>query len=395
MKIIDAKTFMVANPPPSFGGAYWAFVKLTADNGISGIGEAYGAPFHPHALTAMFADVCARHVIDADPFDTEKLWKIIYARNYTQRPDAGLCAVLSAVDMACRDMVGKELGIPVYKLLGGMVRERLRAYTYLYPQEGDHGNVYTDADLAAERAATYARQGFTAVKFDPLNTYGAFDPRQISLHELSRAEDFAGKIREAVGGQCDLLIGTHGQMTPAAAIRLSQRLEKYQPLWLEEPTPPENPAAMAQVARQSTIPIAAGERLCGLHEFARLLEAQAAAILQPAPGRAGGIGEMKKIAALAESRHVHLAPHLYCGPVAAAANIHVAASIPNFLILECVQTLGGFHADILQTPLRWEDGYVLVSQAPGLGVELNEEVAAAHPYNGDALHLTPSSLPMN
>jgi 2-dehydro-3-deoxyphosphogalactonate aldolase len=200
-------------------------------------------------------------------------------------------------------------------------------------------------------------------------------------------------MREAVGDSCDLLIGTHGQMTPAAALRLARRLEPYDPLWLEEPVPPENPTAMAKVAQATRIPIATGERLCTKQEFARLLEAGGAAILQPALGRMGGIGEMKKVAALAETYYTQLAPHCYCGPIEAAANIHLAAAIPNFLILESIHTFGGFHADILSVPLQWEDGYVTVPTAPGLGVELNESVANAHPYNDDALHLTPCNTP--
>ncbi|MDM5147129.1 mandelate racemase/muconate lactonizing enzyme family protein [Candidatus Persebacteraceae bacterium Df01] len=393
MKITDAKTFVVANPPPSRGGSYWVFVKLTTDNGISGVGELYGAPFHPQALEAMIADVCERHVFGSDPFATERLYRIVYSRNYTQRPDASLVAVLSAVETACWDIVGKALEQPVCRLLGGPVRERLRSYSYLYPEDGDTGCVYTDSDLAAERATAYVKHGFTAVKFDPIDTYSAFDPRQLSLAELSRAETIVRKMREAVGDSCDLLIGTHGQMTPAAALRLARRLEPYDPLWLEEPVPPENPTAMAKVAQATRIPIATGERLCTKQEFARLLEAGGAAILQPALGRMGGIGEMKKVAALAETYYTQLAPHCYCGPIEAAANIHLAAAIPNFLILESIHTFGGFHADILSVPLQWEDGYVTVPTAPGLGVELNESVANAHPYNDDALHLTPCNTP--
>ena len=201
------------------------------------------------------------------------------------------------------------------------------------------------------------------------------------------AERFVKTLRAAVGGRCDLLFGTHGQMTAAGAIRLAKRLEPFDPLWLEEPTPPEMPEEMARVARQTSIPIATGERLATKYEFARVLETGAASILQPALGRVGGILEAKKIAGMAEAHYAQIAPHLYCGPIEGAANIQIGACSPNFLILESIQTWGGFHAEILKAPIRWEDGYVIVPTGPGLGVELNEEVAAAHPYAGKALHL--------
>jgi 2-dehydro-3-deoxyphosphogalactonate aldolase len=176
-------------------------------------------------------------------------------------------------------------------------------------------------------------------------------------------------------------------MTAAGAIRLAKRLEPFDPLWFEEPTPPEMPEEMARVARQTSIPIATGERLATKYEFARVLETGAASILQMALGRVGGILEAKKIAGMAEAHYAQIAPHLYCGPIEGAANIQIGACSPNFLILESIQTWGGFHAEILKAPIRWEDGYVIVPTGPGLGVELNEEVAAGHPYQEKALHL--------
>ena len=387
MKIADAETFVVENPPPHHGGPYWVFLKLTADSGVAGWGEAYSVPFHPRVVAQMIEDVCARHVIGADPFRIERLWRIVYSSGYTQRSDASIMGVLSAVEMACWDIVGKELDKPVHALLGGRVHETLRSYTYLYPDDSDETDVYADPDLAAQRAAEYVEQGFTAVKFDPVGPYSAFDPRQPSLEALDRAETFARRIREAVGGRCDLLVGTHGQMTASGAIRLAKRLEKFDPLWLEEPVPPENVEEMARVARATSIPIATGERLATKYEFRRVLEKQAASILQPALGRAGGILEAKKIAGMAEAHYAQIAPHLYCGPIAGAANIQIAACSPNFLIQEGIGTWGGFHAEILKAPIRWEAGYIVPPTAPGLGVELDEAVAAAHPYTGERLHL--------
>jgi 2-dehydro-3-deoxyphosphogalactonate aldolase len=387
MKISDVKTYVVGNPPPHHGGRYFVFLKLTTDCGIEGFGEAYSVPFHPHTVARMIEDVCERCVIGADPFKIERLWRIIYSSGYTQRPDTSVMGILSALEMACWDIVGKELNKPVYELLGGQVREKLRSYTYLYPRESDQTDVYSDPDLAAVRAAEYAKQGFTAVKFDPVGPYSAFDPRQLSLEALARTEEFAKNIREAVGSTCDLLIGTHGQMTTSSAIRLAKRLERFDPLWLEEPVPPENVEEMARVAHSTSIPIATGERLTTKYEFARVLEKQAASILQMALGRVGGILEAKKIAGLAEAHYAQIAPHLYCGPIEGAANIQLGTCSPNFLIQESIETWGGFHAEIVKEPIKWEDGYIIPPTAPGLGVVLNEEVAAKHPYTGEKLHL--------
>ena len=394
MKITDVRTYVVENPPPHYGGPYWIFIKLTTDNGVEGFGEAYGVPFQPHTVVRMIEDVCERCVIGSDPFKIERLWRIVYSSGYTQRPDTSIMGILSAIEMACWDIIGKELNKPVYELLGGQVHERLRSYTYLYPRESDKTDVYSDPDLAAERAAEYVQQGFTAVKFDPVGPYSAFDPRQLSLEALDRAEEFAKNMREAVGRKCDLLIGTHGQMTTSSAIRLAKRLERFDPLWLEEPVPPENVEEMARVARSTSIPIATGERLATKYEFARVLEKQAASILQMALGRVGGILEAKKIAGMAEAHYAQIAPHLYCGPIEGAANIQIGTCSPNFLIQEGIQTWGGFHAEILKEPIRWEDGYIIPPSKPGLGVELDEEVAARHPYTGKRLHLEPLDRPV-
>lgn len=387
MKITEVKTFVVGNPPPHFGGRYFLFLKLTTDSNIVGYGEVYSVPFNPHVVARMIEDVCARLVIGSDPFKIESLWRRVYSSGFTQRPDLSMMGILSGIEMACWDIIGKEVDKPVYDLLGGQVHERLRTYSYLYPQDGDVTDVYQDPDLAAERAVEYAEQGFTAVKFDPAGPYTAFDPRQLSLDELERCETFVRQIRAAVGTRCDLLFGTHGQMTPSAAIRLAKRLEPYDPLWFEEPVPPDNVDAMARVADHTSIPVATGERLTTKYEFARVLETGAASILQMNLGRVGGILEAKKIAGMAEAHHAQIAPHLYCGPIVGAANIQLSACSPNFLILESIQTWGGFHAEILEKPVLWQDGYVIPSREPGLGVALNERVAEQHPYSGPDLHL--------
>lgn len=394
MKITGAETFVVGTPPPHIGGMYWVFVKLVTDSGLIGYGEVYSVPFHPQVVEKMIADVCERMVIGHDPFHVERLWRTIYSSGFTQRPDTSILGILSGLEMACWDIVGKALDKPVYELLGGLVHDRLRSYTYIYTEEGDQTNVYADAELSAERAANYVSRGFTAVKFDPVGPYSAFDPRQLSLEALDLSEKFVRLIREAVGSRCDLLFGTHGQMTPAGAIRLAKRLEPYDPLWFEEPVPPENPEEMALVARATSIPVATGERLTTKYEFARVLRYQAAAILQMAVGRVGGILEAKKIAGMAEAHYAQIAPHLYCGPIAAAADIHVSACSPNFLIQESILDWGGFHAEILKEKIVWQDGYILPPTKPGLGVELDEAVARAHPYTGKRLHLEMHNRPV-
>ncbi len=394
MKVSDFKTFVVDNPPPHHGGRYWVFVKLVTDSGIVGYGEVYSVPFHPDVVALMIADICTRYVVGADPFKIERLWRTIYSSGYTQHPDLSLVGVLSGIETACWDIVGKELDKPVYELLGGRIHEKLRSYTYLYDQDGDATDVYMDPELAATRAAEYADLGFTALKFDPVGLYTAFDPRQLSLEALDRAELYTKRLREAVGSRCDLLFGTHGQMTTSSAIRLAKRLEPFDPLWFEEPVPPENMKEMARVARSTSIPIATGERLTTKYEFARLLQEQAASILQMALGRVGGILEAKKIAGMAEAHYAQIAPHLYCGPIEGAANIQLDTCTPNFLIQESILTWGGFHAEILQTPIRWESGYIIPPTAPGIGVELNEAIAEANPYTGDVLHLAVHPEPL-
>jgi 2-dehydro-3-deoxyphosphogalactonate aldolase len=393
MKLADIKTFVVGNPPPHNGGRYFVFVKLTTDARVSGVGEAYCVPFDPHLVAKLIEDVFQRFFADEDPHDIEKLWRRVYSAGFTQHPDLTLMGVLSALEMACWDIVGKEADQPVYKLLGGRVHERLRSYTYIYARPEDTTDVYQDPDLAAQRAVEYLAQGFTALKFDPVGPYTAFDGRQLGLADLERSERFCKQLRAAVGNKADLLLGTHGQMTAAGAIRLARRLEPYDPLWLEEPVPPDAPEEMAKVARATSIPIATGERLATKYDFARLLRAGAAAILQMNLGRVGGLLEAKKIAGMAEAQHVQIAPHLYCGPVVGAANIQLATCSPNFLILESIERWQGFHADILRKPVRWEDGYVIPPTEPGLGAELNEDFIQQHPYTGTRLHLEMANHP--
>ena len=397
MKIVDIKTFVVGNPPPRFGGRYFIFVKLTTDTGISGIGEIYTATYSPHLVAKMAEEVAARHVIGADPFHIEHMWRNVYGRGYAHRPDLTTGGIVSGLEMAMWDICGKETGKPVYELLGGRVHEKLRAYTYLYPPFGvdvyADDPVYSDPDAAAECAVREVERGFTGVKFYPAGRYSVYDGRQPALHAMDLSEKMVRAVRDAIGDRADILFGTHGQFTASGAIRLAKKLEKYDPLWFEEPCPPDSPDEIAKVARATSIPISAGERLTTKYEFHQLLKTGAASILQPNLGRCGGLLEGKKIASMAEVYHAQIAPHLYCGPVVAAANIQLATCTPNFLILETIQGWQGFHSELVKTSIKYEGGFIIPPTEPGLGIELNEDVALAHPYTGSELHLEMSSVP--
>lgn len=400
MRLEKIETFVVANPPPRHGGRYFIFLRLTTACGLTGVGEIYNATFGPDLVAAMAVDMFTRHFVEFDPHHIERMWRRAYGAGFTLRPDVTVMGVLSGLEMACWDIIGKAADKPVYELLGGKVHDRLRSYTYLYPPEGDvypdpdAPNVYNDPDLAAEVAVQMVELGFTAVKFDPAGPYSVFGGHQPRLEDLDRSEAFCRTIRQAVGPRADLLFGTHGQFTVSGAKRLARRIEAYDPLWFEEPIPPENPADMAEVARSTSVPIAAGERLCTKQEFARMLEAGAASILQMNLGRVGGILEAKKIAGMAETRQAQIAPHLYCGPVVAAANIQIATCSPNFLILESIGTFQSPYMSVLTTGIDWQDGYVIPPTAPGLGVELNDAMIAANPYSGAELHLEMTQEPV-
>jgi L-alanine-DL-glutamate epimerase-like enolase superfamily enzyme len=395
MKLDSVRVFVVGNPPPSYGGRYFVFLKLRTRCGVEGVGEVYAATFGPHVVAKMIEDVFARRLAGQDPTQIESLWRRVHGSGYTLRPDPSLMGVMSGLEMACWDIAGKAADRPIHNLLGGLVRERLRTYTYIYPEDGESEAIYHNPERSAERALDYVKQGFTALKFDPAGAYSAFDPRQPDLESLDLSERFMRLMREAVGAKADLLFGTHGQFTTSGAIRLAKRLEPYDPLWFEEPTPPEMPEEMAKVARATSIPVATGERLTTKYEFARVLATGAASILQMNLGRVGGLLEAKKIAGMAEAHYALIAPHLYCGPVVGAANIQLAACIPNFLILESIERWSGFHAKLLKTPIRWEEGYVIPPSAPGLGVELDEDVALAHPYPEiGRLHLEMADAPI-
>lgn len=386
VRLSDLDVLVVGTPPPGFGGRYFQFVRLTTACGITGWGEVYAATVGPEAMRLIINDVFARHLEGEDPANVELMFRRVWSSGFTARPDPTVMGAFSGLEMACWDILGKALDRPVHALWGGRTNPRLRAYTYLYPTESeDPSAFYNDPDASAAAAARAVAAGWTAVKFDPAGPYAIQGPRQPAPRELDRSAAFCERIRAAVGDRADLLFGTHGQFTAAGAVRLARRIAPHDPLWFEEPVPPGDPEAMAAVARASPVPIAAGERLTTPAEFAALLRAGAAAILQPSMGRAGGLLAARKIAVLAEGFGAQVAPHNYAGPIAWAAAIQLAAAIPNFLILETIET--PFHTALMDPPIPVEGGFVTPPDRPGLGTAIDEAVARAHPYAGSRLHL--------
>ena len=386
MKLQDLEVIVTAPPAPGWGGRYWILVKLTTDTGVTGWGECYAASVGPEAMTAVIKDVFARHMQGDTPENIEMMFRRAYSAGFTQRPDLTVMGAFSGLEIACWDILGKDRDRPVHMLLGGRMNDRIRCYTYLYPlPQHDMSTFWTSPELAAESSAALVARGYTAVKFDPAGPYTKRGGHMPAMSDITLSVAFCKAVREAVGDRADLLFGTHGQFSTAGAIRLGKALEPYQPLWFEEPVPPDNVDAMARVARAVNIPVATGERLTTKAEFAALLRAGAAEILQPALGRAGGLWEMKKVAAMAEGFNVQMAPHLYAGPVEWAANLHFATSIPNLLIAETIET--PFHDALIGGTIRVENGFVSLSDAPGLGIEVDEALARAHPYTGTGLHL--------
>ncbi|UWR65068.1 mandelate racemase/muconate lactonizing enzyme family protein [Phaeobacter inhibens] len=394
MKLQDLDIIVTAPPAPGWGGRYWILVKVTTDTGITGWGECYAASVGPDAMAHVIRDVFERHMQGMNPENIELMFRRAYSSGFTQRPDLSVMGAFSGLEIACWDILGKDRDRPVHALIGGRMNDRLRAYTYLYPlPHHDIDAFWNTPELAAESAIAAVEKGYTAVKFDPAGPYTMRGGHMPAQSDITQSVAFCRAIREAVGDRADLLFGTHGQFTPAGAIRLGQALEPYEPLWFEEPTPPDLVADMARVADRVRIPVATGERLTTKAEFAAILRAGAAEILQPALGRSGGIWETKKIAAIAEVFGAQMAPHLYAGPVEWAANIQLATAIPNLLMIETIET--PFHAALIKRGITVEDGFVIPSDTPGLGIEVDEDLARANPFIGDDLHLNMQDAPCN
>ncbi len=393
MRLAQLEMFTVAPPPPGWGGRYWQIVRLTTDTGITGLGEVYATAVGPAAMRVVIADVFERHMKGEHPENIELMARRAYSAGFTGRPDPTVFGAFAGLEIACWDIVGKACKRPVWALLGGRMNNRVCAYTYLYPApHHDAVAFWGTPENQAQVAATRVREGWTAVKFDPAGPYtirGGHAPAQTDL-ALSVA--MCAALRASVGHRADLLFGTHGQFTPAQAIRLAKQIEQFDPLWLEEPIPPDNFEGLAEVARATSIPVAVGERLTGVSEFMAALKA-GVRIVQLALGRAGGLWVGKKIATLAEAFGAQIAPHLYAGPVEWAANVHLAVTCPNLLMVEAIET--PFHDALVTNRPCVENGCVAAPTAPGLGISLNEDIARAHPYTGGKLHLEMQEAPID
>ena len=377
MKVVDLKTMVVENEPPYRGGRYWLFLEIKTDEGITGIGERITGNTLAKGLDDMKSHISLieemgrQYVIGENPFNIERIWDRMYASRHDFRhPSLHATPAISAIDMALWDIVGKAANQPIYNLLGGMYHEKLRAYAYM-PGRGLKDN----PELAGEIAVKLLEEGNSACKLDPFMPEYPI-PRDIPLWEIEQAAKVFESIRKAVGDKLEVGIGTHGQPTTYSAIRIADYLEPYHPFWFEEPVAPENIDEMARVAAHTSIPIATGERLVTKYEFSQVLEKQAAQILQMDVGQCGGITEAKKIAGIAEAHYAMIAPHMACGPVAAAAAIQIDTCSPNFLIQEA--NGGDFHRAIFKEPLVFENGFITPPTGPGLGVEFDEEVLKAH-----------------
>lgn len=348
----------------------WLMIVLrTDDPAIYGLGDA--SPMHHHdevkGLATTFAE---RYLVGQDPLDSEVLWTTIYHDAYG-RGGRFATTALSGLDIALWDIKGKVLGQPVYKLLGGAFRSKLRVYA-----NGWYTNPGTPQQNADE-AKRVVDMGYTAMKFDP---FGQGNYYTISAQEAQLAEDRVAAVRHAVGPNVDILVEAHAKFNVMTAIQLGLRLEPYRPLFYEEPVSPENLSELLQVRNRVDIPIATGEKLYTKFPFAQIVEAHAADVLQPDIANAGGITELKKISVIAEAKHITMAPHNVCSPVGAQAELHLDASILNFEIQE-------YHAEFYTEHYftvcdgfpRQVDGYVTLDDAPGLGLTLNEDELAAHP----------------
>ena len=355
MKITAIKTYLMhANMPQSAGwkARNWLFVKVFTDAGIYGVGEASG---WPRVVETAIADL-STILIGDDPFEIEKLWQKMYlammGHGMTGIVGSG---ALTGIEMALWDIKGKALGVPVYELLGGKIRDRIRLYAHAH---------------SADRARELVDRGYNALK-----TGGVSDP----LGKVAA-------IRQAVGADIDLMVDIHGPpwLTTKDAIRMGQALEPYDLLFYEDPVAPENVEALARVAAQVNLPIAAGERHAGIWGVRELIEREIIDVVQPDTGRAGGLLQMKKIAALAEAHYITFAPHDgSLGPVAEIAAAHLCATLPNFLILEHLEDDVPQRHTVMQPPPTIVDGFMFVPDAPGLGIDIVEEEIAKYASTGN------------
>lgn len=359
MKIVDVRTTVVGNPWKN-----WIFVQLLTDEGITGIGEATGGlstkpnEAAVHELRPLF--------IGQDPRNVAALWERLYKGLYLHHNSA-----MAGIEMACWDILGKSLNVPVWRLLGGQTRSRIRAYAngwYQGPR---------DPRFFAERAREVVAMGYTALKFDPFGDAYRF----ISREELRLSLAIIGAVRTAVGDRVDLLIEAHDRFSVSTAIEIGHALAEFNPFWFETPVLSTEIEALAEVARAIPVRVVAGERSTGKGEFARLLNTRVIDVVQPEVLQCGGVLGLTKIAALAEAYEAFIAPHNAQSPFTTVVNSHVGIVAPNFLIQECFDDfLVPWSRDIMSGSVRIVDGYIELPEGPGFGVALNEKEMAKYPY---------------
>ncbi len=364
MKIEAIKTF-----PYRCGWRDWVFVKVYTDEGIAGLGEA-GLGAYERAVVDMVADL-EEYFVGKDPRQIELHWNTILRNSYWY-PSVTLTSAMAGIEMALWDILGKSLGVPVYTLLGGACHPRIKVYNnawYLSARSLD------DFGGLARKAV---EKGFRHLKWDPFWGYDLFVDRE----QRRRAIECVKIVREAVGDDVELLIEMHGRFSPDTAIRIAHELEEFNPFWIEEPLPPNSTvAALAEVKAATRIPVATGERVSTRWGFWELIAKQAAAIIQPDIICCGGLLEAKKVAAMAQIHYIGVAPHSASGPALAAANIHLDASTPNFLIQEFFYPDQPAYEEILVEHFLYpQDGFIELPTRPGLGLELNEELVAREPF---------------
>lgn len=362
MKITDVKTFVV-----DCFRTNWVFVKVYTDEGICGVGE--GTLEYKEKALCGAVEHIKNYLVGKDPRQIEKHYHDIYRDAYW-RGGAVLMSALSAVECALWDILGKSLGVPVYQLLGGKVNDDCRIYV-----NGWFAGAKTP-DEFAEKAKIAVMRGITAMKWDPFGK----SYLQISNKDLDTALECVAKVREAVGNGVDLLIEGHGRFDVPTGIKIAKELEQFKPMWFEEPVPPNNIEALKAVRDKSPVAISAGERLYTRFDYNPLFAARAADYIQPDVSHAGGIMELKKIAAIAESNYIPFAPHNPSGPVANAATLQLAACCPNFCILEIMYSDVDYRKFVTDERLVYENGRIRIGDKPGLGIELNEEECLKHPY---------------
>ena len=360
IRITDIKTFLVGL------GRNYVFVKVETDQGIHGIGEAYSCG-PDQATVAAIADF-KEWLVGRDPRNIEHLWAMMY--NFSRFPGGSVInAAISGIEQALWDIAGKAAGLPVFRLLGGKCREKVRVY------QGVGG---ADPNQLAEDArAAVEKYGYTAVKISP-------HPPGMHAAPYNAVTRAAGQriraVREALGPDADIAVDIHAQFfEPRRAMRVARAIEPYQPFWLEEPIRPENVDAMAKLAAHVSVPLASGECNYTKFEFQPILQAQALDIIQPDICLCGGVLEMKKIAAMAEAHYVVVAPHNPMGPVANVVNTHFAISTPNFLILEYTPDDAPPRRDLVREAPVVRGGYLPIPEKPGWGIELNEEAFRHYP----------------